>query len=486
MVMNILRSKKVAKWVLVTILILIIPAFVLWGVGSIGKGPSVLGTIGGQKVFPEDFLKSMKATRVQILLSHYGDFENMNKILKNKAIMNELAWERLILLEAAKDKRYKINNRDVLMFIATTPLFQKNGVFDKNFYEYILRNNLSMEPREFEELVRENLIVQALRNDILSKLSVSDDEALEYYNLMNDKMDFSYLLVSKDDFAEEVRTSEQQAREYYDSNTRFFLSPEKYDLELVTISFEDGASKETMESRLKDIYAKISQSPESMKAIALTEKIEYQDPAPLSSNEMIPGINYTPSIQQASAALSEGEISTPLGSGSGRNEFYMIRKKKVVPPSPIPFSEVKDAIIEALTDRKQMELAREQAEKIETSLSSGDVSLEKSAEELNREVRSTGTVTYSDYIEGLGPAKQIVELAQETRDGRSLLGVVPVKNGFIVARIDRKVPAGMDEFNKTKEEIKASLLLSKQMKAMDEWLREKAPRTKLNNNIGSL
>ena len=69
MVMNVLRSRKFAKRVLFALLVLIIPAFVLWGVGSITQKPPVIGQIGRQKVRIDDLAKSAQGARIQILLT---------------------------------------------------------------------------------------------------------------------------------------------------------------------------------------------------------------------------------------------------------------------------------------------------------------------------------------------------------------------------------------------------------------------------------
>ena len=62
--LKVLRNKNVAKAVLWALLILILPAFVLWGTGSLGrsdkKGPSYAGIIENNRVSFDDFAQSMK------------------------------------------------------------------------------------------------------------------------------------------------------------------------------------------------------------------------------------------------------------------------------------------------------------------------------------------------------------------------------------------------------------------------------------------
>ena len=93
MVLNILRSKKVAKKVLLGLLILIVPAFVLWGVGNLGEGPPSVGKISGRTISARDLAESVQGIHAQLVFSYYGDFQALNRILQNRSLINNMAWE---------------------------------------------------------------------------------------------------------------------------------------------------------------------------------------------------------------------------------------------------------------------------------------------------------------------------------------------------------------------------------------------------------
>ena len=73
MVLSILRSRKFSKRVLLALLVIIIPAFVFWGAGSLTDRPELIGTIGGTKVYPDDFMESFQGIKSQIFMSYYGN-----------------------------------------------------------------------------------------------------------------------------------------------------------------------------------------------------------------------------------------------------------------------------------------------------------------------------------------------------------------------------------------------------------------------------
>ena len=109
MVLKIFRSKKFTKRTLIVLLVLIIPAFVLWGVGNLGSGPELIGKIEGRAVYPRDLAKSADGIKTQILFSHGDNFNVFSQILKNRVLINYMAWERLILLNASRGKSPKIS-----------------------------------------------------------------------------------------------------------------------------------------------------------------------------------------------------------------------------------------------------------------------------------------------------------------------------------------------------------------------------------------
>ena len=75
-----LRSKDVAKKILIGLAIIIIPAFVLWGAGSLRGGrsdrPRYAGTIFGRKVSFQEYADSWRAVRNDARM-RYQDFDKI-------------------------------------------------------------------------------------------------------------------------------------------------------------------------------------------------------------------------------------------------------------------------------------------------------------------------------------------------------------------------------------------------------------------------
>ena len=183
--LKLFRKKNVARIVLWGILILILPAFVIWGSGSLGrsreKGPTFVGLINNKKVSFDEFADSLRAIRCQIILNYFNQPKVLDLFLNNKPFMGKLAWDRLIMAKEAHRNKIKISDRDVINFIRSHPLFLRSGSFDERIYEYILRNNVGIDPRGFEEILRENLAIKRLNYMLTKDIKVTDPEVLEAY-----------------------------------------------------------------------------------------------------------------------------------------------------------------------------------------------------------------------------------------------------------------------------------------------------------------
>ena len=238
MIMHILRSKKVAKRILLALLILIIPAFVLWGAGTLTSGPGTIGRIGGKTITDRSLDKSRQAIKAQLLFSYYGDFNTLNKITQDRQLLNFMAWERLVLLDGANRAKITVPDTAIVQFIAQHPLFRRGGGFDSTTYSYILKNTLGMDPRQFEEFTRENLKTHLFRQSITQDMTVSDKEVLEFYGKDHDKVVLSYLLLPKESFSEEVEVTETDIREYYENNKELFLDPAKMTIEYMSFPYD--------------------------------------------------------------------------------------------------------------------------------------------------------------------------------------------------------------------------------------------------------
>ncbi|MFH1877319.1 MAG: SurA N-terminal domain-containing protein [Candidatus Omnitrophota bacterium] len=481
MVMHILRSKKVARRVLIGILILILPAFVLWGIGSFSQKPPLIGTIENQKVFPEDFARSLQGIKIQALLSYSGDYNSLTKLLDNRTLLNFMAWERLILLNEAVKRGIKVPNKELLAFISGQPAFQRNGVFDKKIYEYILTHSLSLDPRLFEELVRENLKVKTLRGDIMKTSPVSDEDVTDFFKKTYDKVELSYFIIPETLFEKKSAAEDKEIREYYEKNREAFLKPEKIEVEYISLPYTNTTEKTSAARKAEQLYYDLTSGAESFAETAAKNGLKYDRPGVFSREDVLPGISFSKKFYDRAFSLEEGGISAPVFSSEEKGEVYVIHKLRDIPPVPEKFEDVKNSIAEKLKGMKASQAAFDAAEKAVKDRKT----LEEAAAGFDQEIKTCGPVSSDGYIENVGSAAGIIPEALKNGEGK-FVGPFTAKNGAFLARVNKIIPADPAALNDKKEMIRNNLFSRKQMDLMDKWFREKSRRVTLKKPLGDI
>jgi len=338
--LKLFRNKQVTKVILWLILILILPAFVVVGYMSTDrnnkKGPTYAGLIDKKKVSFDDFAQSISSIRCQVVLNYFNNTAALDMLLKNKAFVGKLAWDRLIMLQKAKAMKIKIADSDVVKFITTHPLFLRNGKFDDRIYQYFLTNSLGIYPRNFEEVVRENLMIQKLTDTVTKDVKVSDDEIARDYEKNNSKFKISYVYIPLTDFTGKVAVPDDKALEFYEKHKQEFVIQAK-DIDgketsktiatfdeakevIKSLLAENEARPMAMESatgtynKIREVMAK---DKLSFEAAASKLGLKTQEPKPLMKSDSLEGVGEANLIAMTAAGMKKGEISKPIDTRKG-------------------------------------------------------------------------------------------------------------------------------------------------------------------------
>jgi len=349
--LKVFRNKNVTKMVLWALLIFILPAFVLWGTGNIGrsgaKGATYAGMIDGKKVSFERFGHSLTGVKCQIILNFFNQPKVLDQFLNNKELMGKLAWDRLIIEREARKAGIKISNAEIVKFVTTHPIFQRNGQFDARIYDYVLQR-VPIDPRSFEEIVRENFAVQKMNDSVSKDASVTDEEVFEVYRKENEKLKLSYVVFSADSFLDKVAVDDAQMKEYYEAHKSEFTIPAKA-LEDGTVSeggiakFEDVKDNikvflatvearslalkaaEEEYARIKDLMAK---DKATFEAVLEAEKLKKTETSFFARSEYLEGIGEAFPLTDAAIKLKPGEISSPVETRRGAVIFKVAEVQK--------------------------------------------------------------------------------------------------------------------------------------------------------------
>ncbi|RKY39246.1 MAG: hypothetical protein DRP75_02705 [Candidatus Omnitrophota bacterium] len=147
--------RKKTRTIMIFSALLIIPAFFLWGINARIEAKRYAGRIGKRRISYREYYQNLKAVKYQALLG-YGDSK-----AEQDLPLEQQVWQRLYLIEEARRKKIKVSDEQVIAYIKKIPLFQDKEGFNKQRYKQILQS-LGIEPRTFEELVRDTLKIRKL------------------------------------------------------------------------------------------------------------------------------------------------------------------------------------------------------------------------------------------------------------------------------------------------------------------------------------
>jgi peptidyl-prolyl cis-trans isomerase D len=369
--LKIFRKKIVSKVILWGLLILILPAFVMWGSASMSrskdKGPKNAGIINGKKISFEELYGAISGVRTQIILTYYNQPKVLELLLTNKPLIAKLAWDRLLLLSEAKRLGINAPDKDVISSIKTHPLFLKDGAFDDRFYAYMLSHNIGLEPRSFEEIVRENLKVQRLSSHLTKDLKVTDREAADEYKKEFVKLKISYILLEPKDVSDQVKLEKNAVKDFYDKHkSEMMIKTNSADPSSPKRMATLDESKETIEKYLKDteigkllkaksdeIYKSISDrvlfKKEAFEGAAAGLKLAAKNTDFFSKNDTVKDLSDVPVITDAGSGFKEGEIPRPLDISLGILIFQVKEKKA---PDDEAFEKEKDEYLKKVRERR--------------------------------------------------------------------------------------------------------------------------------------
>ncbi|MBZ0166820.1 MAG: SurA N-terminal domain-containing protein, partial [Candidatus Omnitrophica bacterium] len=158
--LKIFRNKELKKRVIWVVAIVIILSFGVFGTAYLltdSGSEQIAGKIFHKKVTRTEFIEAYQNVEIQSIMQYGDKYQQLKPYLN----MESRTWDRLILLHEADTRKIKVFDDMVVKTIQENQNFQRNGRFDSIVYEQIL-NYLRVNPRDFEEGVRQNLQMQLL------------------------------------------------------------------------------------------------------------------------------------------------------------------------------------------------------------------------------------------------------------------------------------------------------------------------------------
>lgn len=335
--LKLFRKKIVMKIILWGLVIIVVPAFVMWGGASSsrskGNGPDYVGFVNNRKVSFDELSNALSGVRCQIILNYFNQPRVLDALLANKPILAKLAWDRVLMLEEVKKAGIKISDKEVVEALRSHPLFLRNGVFDDKFYTYVLRNNIGLDPRAFEEIERENISLQKLSATFTEGIKLSDDDILSGYKRDFAKIKISYILLEPKDYMDEVSIDEAAVKDFYEKNRAEIMvksnlkgaiadRPATFEESKADIEkyFKEAKARLMLKDRSSEIYKELLERKNKGETFAKAASrlgLSVKDTGFFSRKDSLEALGDAPVVVEASYGLKDGELSKPLEIGKG-------------------------------------------------------------------------------------------------------------------------------------------------------------------------
>lgn len=462
-------------------LYLLIVAFIgLYAISGHETNPPA-GKIFGKKIPVSDFQKAYNGARTQLIM-RYGE---LPRDIKIESVIEDEAWNRLIMLYEAKRERIKVSDKEIVDYVKEISAFNdKSGRFSKRQYEEILKYSFGLAPNEFEQQVKENLMIGKLVDKQSQDIKLTDEDVLKEYKFLNEKAKADYIIFKTADYLPQINVTEDEIKTYFEKNKEAFKVPEKVNVEYIAKAFADDKeeTKQKVRKEMRDISYEFAASAD-LAAAAKNFSLEIKETGLFDRESNIPGIGYDLKFADTALALAVGQVSNPIETKSG---VYIIKVKEKKPGRAAEFAEVKNSAEKALKVEKADAIAKAKAQEALNAIKGGlekKQNFDEIAKGLSLSPKKTDAFARNQYIEGLGLAPEFTEAAFSVKQGEILGEVVRVHDGYAIVKQDSIIPIDEKKYQEEKDKLKELMLVQKKYFASITWFTELKKKADLQNNL---
>ncbi len=487
-----LIRQRAQSWGVRILFGLIIVVFVLYfGTGTMRRAgkSNAIAYVGEQAITGQEFeLASKRAYENLRRQNPDMSRDDLKRIHFREQVLNQMINTALVEQEAAR-LGLAVSPDEVRAAIAGVAAFQTDQRFNPDRYKAVLRQ-AQTSPGEFEADITRQILMDKVRRTLNLGVATSEAEARAAFNFAREQLVLDYLLFGWKEFADGVKPTDAELKEFYDANQERFKVPARMNLETVAVTPKALAKPdEVSEADVAQYYAaheKNFAQPEAVKLrhilvrvaedaptadvekarntvlklrlrldkgedFAAVAKDGSEDPSSAQGGELgwIPRGTTVPAFEEAAFALKPGQTSMPVRSPFG---WHLIKCEDKRAEGVKTLAEAASEIRATLAEEQgAARVAEVLDEALERTLAGEP--LAKVAKELHLPVTSTGLVPEPAIVQALSLKPEDAAKLSTLGVGQTLDAPLPVADGYLLVRKAEAQPAAVRPLEQVKDAV---------------------------------
>lgn len=466
------RHRNWLKWSLFLVVVAFIALYFPDFMGTPGGAPTAanatVARVGGETITASTF-RRVYQRQMQAYSQAYGGSVNAQLLKQlgiDQQILRQLIDERAAVAEARR-LGLTVSDAEVAQRIFAIPAFQQNGAFagEQVYSQILAAQNPPLTPAEFEDNLRQALLVDKLRAALTEWVTISDAELETEFRRRNEKVKADLVVFSADAFRDQVTLADADLTAYFESHKEDYRIGERRKIRYVLVDVEALRARAVVLPGEVEKYYRDNEpqytTAEQVRASHILLKTEGKDEAAVKAQaeallaRVKKGADFAALARQQSEdevskaqggdldyfgrgrmvkefedvafALPVGQVSDVVKSSFG---FHIIKVTDRKPETRRPLDEVRQQITEQLAGERAQTQAAAQAEQIAREAKTA-ADLERVAKARGLAVAESGFFTRDEPIAALGPAPEVSNQAFELKEGE-VAGPVRTPRGLVI------------------------------------------------------
>ena len=499
-----------------TLIILLVLAFSVWGIGDIFRNYDVgtLARIGDREVDSQEFLfrYNREINRISNELERFVSNEEARDSGIDIQILTNLLVEKTLNSSADKMKLRPSDNSLTERLKNTNSFRNAFNQFDKNVFNQVLRQNGITEDLFFS-MERDSIAQAQIYRALFENLNISKEFSNLIHRFQNEDRSVEYLVLNTNtENVDSYEINNQELLNYYNNNKDNYKSESKRDFTLLTLLKSEISSLiEVQEDIIKEIYENnVSdyETPEKRTYYVIPFNSSEEVNLALSNFKENTDINNiivsrglsVEDVLQSSLSLEEGlndaisnkafELDKNILAGPVQGPFgpTLIYVTKIESSLKKTFLEVKEKIEQDYKSEETQDKIYEIYNIIEDQRAAG-LTFEEIALENNLKLSQYSSVNnngsnFSNSNIGLTLRNSIIETIFDSDIGLEMDPLEDQNGNVVFIRVDNIDEERLLNFDNVQKEVRSDIINQRQKKELEDISFQYLDD--INNNINNL